>query len=90
MTNTVTDYKARLNEVPALAKELDQSTHASWFWCLLFGPLWFAFIGSWKWFAISILAGIFTLGLSVFIMPFFAYKAHRDIAADKAMGMVGK
>ena len=69
----------------AMQADLDEGTKASWLWCFLFGPFWFAFIGSWKWFAISMLAAVVTLGLSALVMPFFAYKAHRDVAMAKAI-----
>lgn len=75
----------KIESVKAISKDLDESTSASWFWCLIFGPLWFAFIGSWKWFFIAVLVNIATLGVGFFIMPFFAYKAHRDVADAKAV-----
>lgn len=78
----------KIENLNALAEELDESSKLSWLWCLFFGPLWFAFIGSWKWFSISLLAAIVTAGLSVIILPFFAYKAHRDVAMAKAVAIL--
>ena len=78
----------KIENLNAMAEELDESTSLSWLWCLLFGPFWFAFIGSWKWFFISLLAAIVTAGLSIVIMPFFAYKAHRDLAMAKALTLI--
>jgi len=41
-------------------------------WCLLFGPVYFAFKGIWTQAAASLLLAIFTGGLSWFVYPFFA------------------
>lgn len=66
-------------------RDVNESTGLSWLWCFFFGPFWFLFIGSPKWAVISFGAALCTLGLSAFIMPFFAYKAHRDVAERKAL-----
>ena len=75
----------KMHAAKELAAQLDESTGLSWLWCFLFGPLWFIFIGSWKWAVIAIFAAIVTFGLSVIIMPFFAYVAHRDVAMAQAL-----
>jgi len=46
-------------------------------WSFLFGPFYFAFRGNWDWFMISICLGIITVGISPFIIPFFARKINR-------------
>jgi hypothetical protein len=45
---------------------------AHWFWCLLFGPGYFAYMGVWTQAAVSALLVIPTLGPSWLIYPFFA------------------
>ncbi len=84
----MTMTNAELNLVIAeRTADMDESTGLSWLWCFLFGPLWFLFIGSGKWALISFIAAIFTIGLSMFVMPFFAYKAHRDVARKNAISI---
>ena len=78
----------KMENLNKLAEAMNESTDFSWLWCFLFGPLWFAFIGSWKWFFISILANLATLGVAIIIMPLFAYKAHREVAMSKALSII--
>ena len=40
--------------------------------CLVFGSLYFAYKGIWRHFVLSLAIGVFTLGVSWFIYPFFA------------------
>lgn len=49
------------------------STNASWFWCLLFGTLYFMFNGIWKHAIISLFLSLLTGGISWLIYPFFVY-----------------
>lgn len=43
-----------------------------WFWCLLFGPFYFAYYRMWAQFFISLAAALLTCGLSWAAYPFFA------------------
>ncbi len=49
----------------------------AWLWCLLFGPLYFASKGNWRMVFIGLFCGLFTIGLSWLVFPFFVYKINR-------------
>lgn len=49
----------------------------AWLWCLLFGPFYFATKRNWTMVFIGLLTGLFTLGLSWLIFPFFVYRINR-------------
>lgn len=73
------NYKSNIN---TMTEDLNESTGASWLWAFLFGPIWFLFIGSWRYAAISLVLSLFVVG--IIINPFLAYPAHRAVARDKA------
>lgn len=73
-------YKSRRE---ALVVDWDESTGLSWLWCLLFGPLWFLYIGAGWWALGSLAFNVATLGIGALIAPFFAYRAHRYVAEKK-------
>lgn len=77
------DTKESQLSVEQKIQDRDQSTALSWLWCFLFGPLWFLFIGAYKWALIALIGNIATFGLAIFVMPFFAYRAHREVAIAK-------
>lgn len=49
----------------------------AWLWCLLFGPFYFATKRNWTMVFIGLFCGLFTLGLSWLIFPFFVYHINR-------------
>lgn len=62
---------------PANNYEMTDGGKMTWLWCLLFGPFYFASRRNWTMVFCGMLMGIFTLGLSWFIIPFFVYKINR-------------
>ena len=46
---------------------------ASWLWCLLFGPIYFAVKGIWTHAVVSFILALCTFGVSHFLYPFFVY-----------------
>jgi hypothetical protein len=54
----------------------------SWFWALMFGPLYFAAHGFWGRALIVLVPGFFFIG--IIVAPFLAYPAWRRRAKKKA------
>ena len=67
----------------ALIEQMDESTSLSWLWCAFFGPFWFLYIGAYGWAVLSLFLALVTAGLSSFVVPFFAYKAHKQVATAR-------
>jgi hypothetical protein len=63
-------------------KEFDESTGASWFWALLFGPLYYIAHGFWKQAVLVFILNLFIIGFIV--SPFLAYPAWRERAKATA------
>ena len=60
----------------------DESTGASWFWALLFGPLYFAYHGFWGKAFVLFILNLFLIGFIV--APFMARPAWRERAKERA------
>ncbi len=65
-------------EAEVLAESFDESTGASWFWALLFGPLYFAVHGFWGRAVLLLALNLVVIGF--FVAPFLAYPAWKDRA----------
>ena len=63
-------------------------TFGPFFWCLLFGPLYFLVKGSLKHFLLSILLAIITLGICWLIYPFFAPGIIRNMYLEKGYRII--
>jgi len=50
---------------------------ASWLWCFLFGPLYFAVRRNWTHFFLCLVLALCTFGISQLIYPFFVYRINR-------------
>lgn len=44
----------------------------AWLWVFLFGPIYFAVKGVWRHVFMSIAIGVITMGVSIFVYPFYA------------------
>lgn len=69
--------------IAAHVRHYDESTRASWFWALLFGPIYYAVHGFWGRAAIVLVLNFFVVGF--FIAPFLAYPAWKDRARTRAV-----
>lgn len=58
-------------------------TKFSWLWCLLFGCFYFAYKGAWNHAIIGFFVATFTVGVSWFIYPFFAYMIANNVYRRK-------
>jgi len=78
----MTDMTQYESEIERMAEHMNESTSLSWFWAFMFGPLWFLYIGSYRWALIALALCFLVIGIVV--NPFLAYAAHRSVARQKA------
>jgi len=81
-----TEAAATRIEAETLAESFNESTGASWFWALLFGPIYFAVHGFWGRAALVLVLNLFVIG--VLVAPFLAYPAWRERARRQAEKMI--
>ena len=72
----------RVTAVDRLERQYDESTKLSWFWALLFGPIYFAVHGFWGRAAFVLLLNFIIIGF--FIAPFLAYPGWKKRARERA------
>ncbi|PZX03791.1 DUF2628 domain-containing protein [Celeribacter halophilus] len=77
---------AKLAQAEQLQKQYNESTKASWFWALLFGPIYFAVHGFWGRAVIVLVLNFAIIGFIV--APFMAYPAWRARAEKKAQNAI--
>ena len=63
-------------------EDFDESTALSWFWALLFGPLYYIAHGFWKQAVLIFFLNLILIG--ILVSPFLAYPAWRERAKEKA------
>lgn len=68
---------------PANGYEETATTGLSWLWCLLFGALYFLFMGNYKHAVISFILAMITAGISWLIYPFFVYTINNNFYLRK-------
>ena len=66
---------------PLTPDDFNESTGASWFWALLFGPLYYGWHGFWGRAVLVLLLNFLIIGFV--ISPFLAYPAWRERAAAR-------
>lgn len=73
-------------EARALADSLNESTALSWFWALLFGPLYDLVHGFFA--RALVVLVLYLMGIGVVLSPFLAYPAWRKRAQARAEEML--
>ena len=73
---------------PSNNYETDNGGKLAWLWCLLFGPIYFACRRNWTMVFVGLFFGLFTLGLSWFIFPFFVYSINRKNLLERGFKQV--
>ncbi|MDP7365996.1 MAG: DUF2628 domain-containing protein [Candidatus Pacebacteria bacterium] len=51
--------------------------------CLFFGIFWFLYKNMWAWAVIALFAAVFTWGISMVVLPFFANGQHQKSLLNK-------
>ncbi|MFC5737803.1 DUF2628 domain-containing protein [Sinirhodobacter huangdaonensis] len=69
-----------------LADSFDESTALSWFWALLFGPLYYLVHGFYA--RALVVLVLYLMGIGVLVSPFLAYPAWRKRALGRAEVML--
>lgn len=80
------EAEASRAEARALAESFDNSTGLSWFWALLFGPLYYIVHGFYARALVVLLLDL--VGIGIVVSPFLAYPAWRKRALDRAEVML--
>jgi len=80
------EAKASRVEAAALADSFDESTGLSWFWALIFGPLYYLVHGFYARALVVLVLDLLVIG--VVVSPFLAYPAWRKRALARAQVML--
>lgn len=75
-------------EIQALKATYNEATGFSWFWALLFGPIYFWVHGFLAMGFVILLIAFFTYGVGLLSSPFFAYYCWSKRATEKAENAV--
>lgn len=80
------EARASRVEAAALADSFDESTGLSWFWALVFGPLYYLVHGFYARALVVLLLDLMVIGFV--LSPFLAYPAWRKRALGRAEAML--